>query len=99
MNRAFDCDDAGLVWPVVDPDRCLGDVGCVDVCPHDVLALQPVDAACYDSLPADTRFLLSLSGGLQAFAAAPERCHACGLCLAACSQNAILLHARGGTGT
>ncbi|MBN8886340.1 MAG: 4Fe-4S dicluster domain-containing protein [Rudaea sp.] len=94
MNRAFDCDDAGMVWPLVDSERCLGDAGCVSVCPYDVLALQPVDAASHDDLPESTRFLLSLSGGLQAVVVAPERCRACGLCLAVCSQDAIDFHGR-----
>ncbi|WP_347261961.1 ferredoxin family protein [Rudaea sp.] len=94
MNRAFDCDETGLLSPRIDQARCLGDAGCVEVCPYDVLVLRPLQADGYAALPESTRFLLSLSGGLQAATAAPERCRACGLCIAVCSQQAIFLHER-----
>jgi len=95
MNSAFDCSDIGAVAPVIDRERCVGDASCVAVCPHQVLVLTPVAAQDCDGLPASTRFLLSLSQGLQAAVVAPERCRACGLCLAVCSQHAITLQARG----
>ena len=94
MNRALDCGETEAVAPVIDRDRCVGDAGCVAVCPHQVLALRPVAAQDCDGLPASTRFLLSLSQGLQAVVTAPECCRACGLCLAACSQRAITLRVR-----
>lgn len=94
MNRAFDCGEIGTTAPVIDRERCVGDAACIAVCPHQVLALRPVAAQDCDGLPASTRFLLSLSQGLQAAVAAPERCRACGLCLAVCSQRAIALRAR-----
>ena len=96
MNRAFDCSEIEAIVPVIDRDRCLGDAGCVAVCPHQVLALRPVAEQECDRLPASTRFLLSLSQGLQAAVVAPERCRACGLCLAVCSQHAIALQVRSG---
>ena len=96
MNRAFDCVDIGTAAPVIDRERCVGDAGCVAVCPQQVLALRPVAAQDCDELPASTRFLLSLSQGLQAAVAAPERCRACGLCVAVCSQHAITLRVRSG---
>ena len=95
MNRAFDCGKTGTAAPVIDRDRCVGDAGCVAVCPHQVLALRPVAAQDCHGLPASTRFLLSLSSGLQAAVIAPERCRACGLCLAACSQQAITWRVHG----
>jgi len=96
MNRAFDCGETEAVAPVIDRERCVGDAGCVAVCPHQVLALRPVAAQDCDGLPASTRFLLSLSQGLQAAVVAPECCRACGLCLAVCSQHAITLQVRSG---
>jgi NAD-dependent dihydropyrimidine dehydrogenase PreA subunit len=95
MTRTLDCDDANTVSPIVDTGRCLGDANCVAVCPHDVFAQQPVHAERYDGLSASARFLLSLSGGLQAAVVAAERCCACGLCVAVCSQQALTLHVRG----
>ena len=96
MNRGLDCGEIEAMAPVIDRDRCLGDAGCVAVCPHQVLALRPVAAQDCDGLPANTRFLLSLSQGLQAALATPECCRACGLCVAICSQHAIVLQVRGG---
>lgn len=96
MNRAFDCGDIGTTAPVIDRERCVGDAGCVAICPHQVIALKPVAAQDCDGLPASTRFLLSLSQGLQAAVIAPECCRACGLCLAVCSEHAITLRALGG---
>jgi len=96
MNRAFDCGEIEAIAPVIDRDRCVGDSGCVAVCPHQVLALKAVAAHDCDGLPASTRFLLSLNQGLQAAVVAPECCRACGLCLAVCSQHAITLQVRNG---
>ena len=94
MIRTFDGGDANAAAPIVDAGRCLGDASCVAVCPYDVFALQPVRAEHYDGLPASARFLLSLSGGLQVAVVAAERCRACGLCIAVCSQHALARRVR-----
>jgi 4Fe-4S ferredoxin len=77
--------------PVIDRDRCEAKADCVRVCPYDVFELR--------SLAADDKAGMSLRGRLkaffhgnrQAFVARPEACHACGLCVAACPEQAIEL--------
>ena len=82
---------AGVFAPVIDRNRCEGKQACVAVCPYHVFVM--------DTLPAGQRKQLSFRGKLkgfahrwqQAFAANADACHACGLCVAACPEQAISL--------
>ncbi len=83
--------EPGQFIPVIDRNACEGKRACVAVCPYDVLIVG--------TLPKDQRRGLSLIGRLkgmthgwqQAFVVGPDRCHACGLCVAACPEDAITL--------
>ena len=81
----------GTFAPVIDRNRCEGKGDCVKVCPNNVFALGV--------LPKSERGSLSLKGKVKAFAHGwkqaflPNRagCEACGLCVAACPEDAIKL--------
>lgn len=82
---------AGRVVPLIDRNRCEAKGGCVEVCPYEVFEIRPL-------APAD-RAALSFRGKLkawghghrQAYVVRPDDCHACGLCVQACPEDAIRL--------
>lgn len=82
---------AGTFRPVIDRNRCEGKADCVRVCPFSVFE--------FGTLPQEDRTSLSLKGKLkgfahrwqQAFLVNAKSCEACGLCVAACPEDAITL--------
>lgn len=90
MSQASACHEEGMVWPVVNRDRCFGDADCVVACPYGVFAvlLEQAPDAGRPRSPAPPAIRR------QAQVVAPERCAACGLCVTACAQRAIILQGR-----
>ena len=91
-NPAAQCSqEPGIFRPVIDRNRCEGRQDCVAVCPYQVFSIATVAP--------DQRRGLTLIGKLkgyahkwrQSFALNAEACHACGLCVAACPEQAIRL--------
>ncbi len=83
--------DPGVIIPIIDRNQCEGKGPCVAVCPHQVLEVH--------TLPPDQRKGVSTVGKLKGWAhgwqqarvAQPDRCQACGKCVAACPEKAITL--------
>jgi NAD-dependent dihydropyrimidine dehydrogenase PreA subunit len=79
--------------PVIDRARCEAKADCVRVCPYHVFEVRPVEAPDRDALGALGRLKLWVHGGKQAYLRAAGDCHACGLCVKACPEQAITLRA------
>ena len=92
MDVSNDCrGEPGKVAPVVDRNRCEGKEDCVRVCPYDVFEIGVLDAADRASLSLLGKLKAWAHGNRQAFAARPENCHACQLCVDACPEDALRL--------
>lgn len=72
---------------LIDRNKCEGKANCL-VCPRDVFELKEPDPA---ELSWISRLRIRAHGGKQAFAAKPENCDGCGLCVSICPERAITL--------
>jgi len=81
----------GTVAPAIDRNRCEGKEDCVRVCPYDVFEVRKLTGGERATLSFLGRLKASFHGNRQAFAVRADQCHACGLCVAACPENAIRL--------
>ena len=81
----------GRVVPVIDRNRCEAKSACVQACPYHVFELLALTADDRARLSLMGRFKAWAHGGKQAFAVRSQDCHACGLCVAACPEQAITL--------
>jgi NAD-dependent dihydropyrimidine dehydrogenase PreA subunit len=87
-----ECSDVlGRVVPVIDRNRCEGNSACVEVCPYHVFELRTLATADRAGLSLVGKLKAWVHGGKQAYAVGAEDCHACGLCVAACPEQAIRL--------
>ena len=85
------CDDiGGKLMPAVNFNNCGAKEDCVAVCPYDVFEMRPI-------APKD-KANLNLKGIIKtffftnkAYLTDPNLCHACGLCVQTCPENAIKL--------
>lgn len=90
------CDAPAFAYrPVIDHSRCEGKADCVDVCPHSVFAVGPIAPDDFRALSFLGKLKSRAHGKITAYAVAPERCQACGLCVVACPERAIELQSPG----
>ncbi len=80
-----------IVAPVIDAHKCEGAGDCADVCPYAVFEVRKLTKAELKALPFVPWLKVLVHGGNQGFVTAPDVCHACGLCVAACPEKAIRL--------
>lgn len=83
--------EAGRVAPRINRSRCEAKADCLRVCPYEVFEIQPVSPEDRQGLGVLAKLKLFMHGNKQAFAVYAEGCHACGLCVQACPENAITL--------
>lgn len=96
-GRADDCTgEAGHVAPVVDRNRCEAKAACVQVCPFEVFAILPLDTVDRAALTLRGKVKAWVHGNRQAYVVRAPDCHACGLCVRACPEQAIRLEAASG---
>lgn len=85
------CGEAGKVMPLIDRERCEGKNDCVRVCPYDVFEVRRIDAPDFSALSFKGKVRSLLHGRMTAYTPAADACHACGLCVTACPEDAIRL--------
>ncbi len=91
-----DCAPApGIVVPVIDRSRCEAKGDCVRVCPYHVFDVRVLARSEKAGLSFLSRLKLAVHGGKQAVAERAQDCHACGLCVQACPEDAIRLEVGG----
>ena len=86
--------EPGATVPIVDRNRCEGKRDCVDVCPYDVFEVRRIDDADFDALSFFGRMKSRAHKRLTAYTPQADACRACGLCVAACPEKAIVLQPR-----
>ena len=84
-------EEAGLLVPVIDLNKCEAKGPCVEVCPYNVLEMKPISETDFKSLSFIGRLKTRVHGKEKAYAINPDMCHACGLCVTACPEKAIRL--------
>ncbi len=77
--------------PVVDHGLCEGKGACVRVCPYDVFVVARIDDADFAELGTVARLRKRVHRRLTAYTANLDACESCGLCAAACPEDAIEL--------
>lgn len=90
-SHSSNCSDvAEKLMPVVNFNSCDGKEECVAICPYDVFEMQFISK--------EDKLKLNLKGRIKtfffkqkAYIINPDKCHACGLCIQACPENAIKL--------
>ena len=83
--------EPGAYVPVIDHAKCEGKKDCVRVCPYDVFEVRVLTPEERVGVSLRGRLNLLVRRNRQAVVVAPEDCHACGLCVAACPERAIQL--------
>jgi len=86
----------GVIVPLVDLRRCEGKGDCAGVCPEDVFRVQRIADTDYRQLGTLHKLKLRVHGMQVAYTPNAADCRACGLCVAACPEQAITL-ARSGS--
>ncbi|MBS0367151.1 MAG: ferredoxin family protein [Proteobacteria bacterium] len=86
----------GVFGPVIDRERCEGKADCLRVCPYQVFELATLTREQWSALSLRGRLKALVHGRHQAVPVRADQCHACGLCVAACPENAIQLVKREG---
>ena len=81
----------GIFRPFVDPARCEGAAECVRICPFDVFEVTRIDAQVFKNLSLSTKAKIWIHGMRSAVTPNADACQACGLCVSACPEKAIVL--------
>ena len=77
--------------PVVDRNRCEGKNDCVRVCPEDVFEVRTMTDADFAQLGILGKLKSWAHGKQTAYTPNRNACQGCGLCVAACPEQAISL--------
>jgi len=87
-----DCkEDSGKLIPVVNFNKCEAKGPCIEVCPYDVFEMKPITEEDRKALSFIGKLKTMAHGNEKAYVINGDLCHACGLCVTACPENAITL--------
>ena len=81
----------GTFAPVIDRNRCEGKADCQRVCPVGVFSIATLPKGQRAGLSVKGRIKGLVHGWQQALLVQPRACEACGLCVKACPEKAIML--------
>lgn len=90
-DTAVCADQSGKVAPVINRNRCEGKADCVAVCPYAVFEVRQFTWQELGDISLRGRLKAWAHQRMQANVVSPEACHACGLCLKSCPEDAITL--------
>lgn len=83
--------EPGAFRPVVNRNRCEAKADCVEVCPYQVFEVARMERADFEALSMLGKLKALAHGRKTAFTPNAAQCHACGLCVVACPEDAIQL--------
>jgi NAD-dependent dihydropyrimidine dehydrogenase PreA subunit len=83
--------EPGQFVPVVDRARCEGKSDCTEVCPYDVFEVGRMTNADFAGLSFLGKAKSVAHRRQTAYTPRADACHACGLCVVACPEAAIML--------
>lgn len=83
-------DSAQKIMPVVNFNNCGGKKDCVEVCPYNVFEMRTITHEDKENLNVKGK-IKTFFFAQKAYVINPDQCHACGLCIQACPENAIKL--------
>ncbi len=83
--------EPGTWVPAIDLTRCEGKRDCTEVCPYDVFEVTRMSDADFASLSVIGKVRSVAHQRQTAYAVRAQACHACGLCVVACPEQAITL--------
>jgi 4Fe-4S ferredoxin len=86
--------EPGAYRPVIDHGRCEGKAECVRVCPYGVFEVRRIDDADWRELGPLAKLKVWAHGKKTAYTPKADACQACGLCVQACPEDAIVLEKR-----
>jgi len=81
----------GTFSPRVNRARCEGKADCIEVCPYDVFALGVISSEDFAQLSLGAKLKSLVHGRKTALTPNSDACRACGLCVVACPEHAIIL--------
>lgn len=85
---------SGEYVPWVNRNKCEGKQDCVRVCPYNVFEVRTIAKADFSALSVFGKLRNLAHGKQTAYTPRAEACHACGLCVVACPEQAITLTRR-----
>jgi NAD-dependent dihydropyrimidine dehydrogenase PreA subunit len=83
--------EPGTFVPVIDLNRCEGKRDCTEVCPYDVFEVTRISDEDFASFGLMGKVRSMAHKRQAAYAVRATDCHACGLCVVACPEQAITL--------
>jgi NAD-dependent dihydropyrimidine dehydrogenase PreA subunit len=85
---------AGSYLPVVNRSKCEGKNDCVEVCPYQVFEVRRMDDEDFEKLGFFAKMKSRAHKRQTAYTPGADKCQACGLCVVACPEKAIVLEKR-----